>query len=258
LTLNVSFIDTLNNPERMKTKILFLAAAALALAQSGRAQSIYNGNGDSGFGGAIGNGVLTLNNDGTTIYGSLTTGSGIGNALVIYIATSPGSFTSTAGFNDAGDQLRSAISGYGGGSEQSVMTFASGFTPSYAIALQPGDSVNFGGLWSLADGGNNSLPYITSVNLTPTGTDAQGTYTFSLPMADLGLSVGQSFELFGTFVSDTGYRSTEAIAGNDSGVQGWNPFTQTGFGTYTIVPEPSTMVLGAAGMATLFLLRRRR
>jgi hypothetical protein len=75
----------------------------------------------------------------------------------------------------------------------------------------------------------------------------------------LGLTAnaGQSFEVFGTLVSESGYRSTEAIAGNDSGTQGWNPFTETSFVTYTTVPEPSTIALGAAGLVTLLAMRRR-
>jgi hypothetical protein len=139
--------------------------------------------------------------------------------------------------------LRTAISGYtdtqnNGGPGQSVLTFKTGFTPACAIALQPGNGVNFGGLWSLANGGANSLPFITSVNLTPVGTDDAGTYRFSLNVTNIGLApgAGQSFELFGTFISDTGFRSTEAVAGDLTGVQGWNPFTQTAFATYKMVP----------------------
>lgn len=251
----------------MNRKPLFTGSLIVAitggLALLAPGQSTYLGNGDTGFGGSIGNGSLTLSNNATTLFGTLTTGASIDNALVLYIDSAPGGFSSTAGFNDSGDQLRSAISGYtatgnGGGSGQSVLTFAAGFAPNYAIALQPDNGVNFGGVWGLANGGANSLPYIDSANLNPTGTDAQGTYTFSLPLSDIGVTLGQTFELFGTLVSDTGYRSTEAIAGNDSGTQGWNPFTQTSFATYTVVPEPSAMALGAAGMAMLLLLRRRR
>ena len=204
---------------------------------------IYIGNTNNGFGGAIGNGSLILSDDGTNVYGTLITSGPMDNALVIYIAPGPGGFTSTAGFQDAAEPLRTAISGYtttqnNGGPGQSVLTFEPGFTPSYAIALQPGNGVNFGGLWGLANGGNNSLPFITNVNLTPIGTDVAGTYRFSLNVTNIGLTpgAGQSFKLFGTFVSDTGFRSTEAVAGDLTGVQGWNPFTQTAFATYTMVP----------------------
>jgi hypothetical protein len=209
----------------------------------------YLGNGSNGFGGVIGNGTLTLGDDGINIYGTLTTGAAIDNALVLYIQSRPGGFASTSGFQDSADQLRSAISGYtaagnNGGPGQSVLTFATGFRPNYALALQPGNGVNFGGLWALTNGGLNSLQFITSVNLTPTGTDVQGTYTFSLALTNIGLrpEIATNFLLFGTFVSDSGYRSTEAIAGNDSGVQGWNPFTQTSFVKYALAARSGTEI----------------
>src|SRR5215469_12397220 len=78
------------------------------------AQSTYHGNGNSTWNGAIGLGTLTLSDNGTTISGSLTTGGGLGgNAFVLYLQTAAGGFSTTSGFNDNGDQLRSAISGYG-------------------------------------------------------------------------------------------------------------------------------------------------
>jgi len=244
------------------TRRTFVAAAALLSIASAASATTYNGNGNTGFGGTIGNGSLVLTDDGTNVYGTLNiAGTMGGNALVIYIMSTTGGFTSTAGFNDANDSLRSAISGYSG-SGQSVMTFASGFAPNYAIALQPDSGVNFGGLWGLANGGNNSLPFISSVNLSPTGTDGAGAYTFSFSLASIGLTpgAGQSFELFGTYISDSGYRSSEAIAGNDTGSQGWNPFTQTAFSVYDTlaVPEPSSLALVGLGTAALIATRRRK
>jgi hypothetical protein len=227
------------------------------------AQSVYNGNGNSTWNGAIGLGTLTLSDNGTTVSGSLTTGGGLGgNAFVLYLQTAAGGFSTTSGFNDNGDQLRSAISGYGGTGQQSILNFSPGFAPNYAIALQPGSGINFGGVWQLANGGANSQNYLTSINLSPTGSDAQGTYTFSFDLSSIGLTPdsGQSFELFGLQVSTTGYSSPEALGGTLSGANGWgNTQTETSFSTYvTTVPEPSATVLGASGMALLLLLLRRR
>ena len=141
----------------MKTTktIIGSIVATLALSLSASAQ-IYYGNGSSACGGAIGLGTLTLSQSGNTINGSLTTGGNLnGNAFVLYVQgdSQPG-FSSTSGFNDSGDQLRSAISQYtatgnGGGVGQSILNFASGFTPDYAIAMDPGNGINFGGLWQL-------------------------------------------------------------------------------------------------------------
>lgn len=221
---------------RAWSRLSSLVLAIGLFASSTPVQAVnYSGNGNSDWGGAIGNGTLSITDDGTTISGALTIGSTINNALVIYIQAGSGGFASTAGFNDAQDPLRKTISGYNGPGEQSVLTFAGGFAPNYAIALQPDDGIDFGGLWQLTNGGNNSLPFIQSINLNPTGTGAPGIYTFSFPASAIGLTPGvrADIQLFGTYISDSGYRSPEAIAGNLSGAAGWNPFTNTAYATYT-------------------------
>jgi hypothetical protein len=195
----------------------------------------YAGNGDTGFGGPIGGGSLTLTDNGTTLSGTVTKGpNGFNDALVLYLQTGAGGFADTSGFNDAGDGLRRAISGIDGGGNRSLLTFTGGFKPNYAIALGPADD-NFGGLWSLANGGNNSLPFVTSVNLSPTGTNSAATYSFSVALSSLGLAGNGAgtMGLLGTYISNSGFRSTEAVAGNVSGTQGWNPFVQTAGATYT-------------------------
>jgi hypothetical protein len=240
--------------------VLATGVALLSLGFSAQATN-YTGNGNSGFGGPIGGGSLTLTDDGTTLFGTINKGpNGFNDVLVIYIDTVAGGFSTSAGFTDSADGLRKAISGFDG-SNRSTLNFASGFLPDYAIALGP-QSDGFGGLWTLSGGGSH--PFDTSVGLTPTGTPGSATYTFSLSLASIGLTpgAGQSLELFGTYISNSGYRSDEAVAGTETGAQGWgNTITQTAFGTFTTtpVPEPSTLALSAlSGFATLLMLRRRR
>lgn len=215
-----------------------LAAAAICFSVTTPAHAVnYAGNGGTSFGGDIGNGVLTLTDNGTNISGSLTVGNGnsMYNTLVLYIDTGEaGGFTSTTNFNDQQDSLRIGISGVSG-SGRSALTFTNGFTPKYAVALGP-NNASFGGIWQLASGGNNSLNYVTSASLNPVGTSS-GPFTFSIPATAIGLTNGtqKTIKIFGTYISNSGFRSTEAIAGNDFGAfgQGWNPFTQTAFANYT-------------------------
>ena len=176
---------------------------------------------------------------------------------MLYIDSVSGGFTATSGFADSGDRLRKAISGYNGGANRSVLTMPSGFLPDYAIALGPA-SDSFGGAWQLLNG--VSLPFLGSVNLIPTGNASSSSYTFSFDVSQIGLSPnsGQSFRLLGTYISNTGFRSDEALPGNVIGTQGYNPFVGTADASYTIVPEPSTALLfGLAAFGAVFGRRRR-
>src|SRR6266571_791236 len=121
---------------KVKLSLVLLVSAASSLTALA---ATYSGNGNSGFGGPIGLGSLTLTDDGTTVSGTVNKG--------------PNGFNDTSGFADGGDGLRKAISGFDGGANRSLLTMGGGFLPDYAIALGPAGSENFGGLWQLANGG---------------------------------------------------------------------------------------------------------
>ncbi len=245
-------------------KFLFSFTAFAAVFSLSASAATYSGNGNSSFGGPIGLGSLTLTDDGTTISGTVNKGpNNFNDVLVIYIDSTAGGFLTTGLLADGADGLRKAVSGFDGGVNRSLLTFLNpAFLPDYAIALGP-SSDNFGNLFQLAAGGNNSLISIGSVNLSPTGTASSSTYTFSFTLSQIGLTPGPgvSFGLFGTYLSNTGFRSDEAVAGNETDAlgQGWNPFLQTTFSTYTTIPEPSTLTLfGLAALSGLICLRRKK
>jgi PEP-CTERM motif len=235
---------------------LILTAALLALPCLSTKASTLSGNGNSGFGGPIGLGSLTLTDDGTTVSGTVNKGpNGFNDVLVIYVDSVAGGFADTSTLADGGDGLRKAISGFDGGGNRSLLTMPAGFLPDYAIALGP-SSDGFGGLWQLVAGGNNSLPFVASVNLNPTGNNNSPTYTFSFSLAQIGAASGQTFRLLGSYTSNSGYRSDEALPGNAVGTQGWNPFLGISSASYTSIPEPATGAL--AGISALLLLFARR
>jgi hypothetical protein len=241
----------------MKTTTLALIAAFAAT--GALAQSTFSGNGNGAWGGAVGTGSLTVSDSGPNATFTFNRGSGTldsGNALVIYIDSTAGGFANTAGFSDAGDGGRSAISGWSG-SQRSTLDFASGFSPDYAISIENG----YASLFQLNSGVNNSLGWLAGASQS--GVNNSATYGLTFSLSDIGITPGsgQSFELFAVEVSTSGYSSPEAIGGGLTGANGWGyTQTQTSFSTYTVtaVPEPTTMALcGFSGLAAFFLVRRR-
>ena len=239
----------------------------------------YNGNGGTGFGGPIGNGMLTFTNDGTTLTGTITPGSNnntntVYDELVIYLSTGVGGQNTTANFNDDGgtpngDKLREAVSGYdvtaAGGTVQSVVNFAAGFNASYAIALSP-VGVQYSGLYSIPTTGTvTQFGYLGTANLTPTA--SAGPYTFSILLSAIGSP--SSFQFSTTYLdshdTDTINRSNEAFnsstdVSNPSNVG--NPGQDTvslGYSTYS-VPEPTTwtFLIGSFGVLSVLQIKRQR
>ena len=95
-------------------KNYFLWLLCILFGSTLTAQVSYSGNGNTGFGDVIGNSSLSLNDDGTTISASLSGVGSFNNSLVIYIDSKSGGHSSTSSFNDTGDALRRAISGFDG------------------------------------------------------------------------------------------------------------------------------------------------
>jgi len=255
---------------------MVVCVVAVALSSASVAQTtsqVYSGNGNSGFGGVIGTGSLSVtNNTAGNLVFTLTKGSAnFNDALVLYIDSIAGGFIDTLSFNDQADLLRQAISGASGGSTgidantRSIISFNNGFTANYAIALDQ----NFAGLWQLNSGGNNSLAFVTAANLIPTATATSATYTWNINVTDIGLTANseQSFAFVGTYLNaSNSFRSNEAIGfsigsinpGN-GGIGSYPNTIATGEVTFQTVPEPSTYCMALAGLACAgYLVRRRR
>ena len=213
----------------MKNYITILLCFLTSL---GIAQSLYNGNGNSGFGGVIGTGTLSIDDDGTTITFEVTKGAGgFFDAMVIYLDTAPGGRAVIDGdVNDQQDPLRRAISS--AGDNASVLSFPSGFAPDYAMAVD----TNFGGLWSIpASGpvGNDELPYQTALNSTLTDAN-DAMFTFDVDWSELGLTSTDGFKFIAIYLNaNNGFTSDESFGSDVSGGNiGGNDFMFTSFFEY--------------------------
>jgi len=210
-----------------------IASGLLLTAHPAKAVN-YAGNGDTSFGGAVGNGTLGVTDDGTNITFTLQRGGGnLNDVLAIYIDTGATGFADTSGFTDSGGADRIGISGYNG-SSRSTMTFTNGFRPSYAIAIKN----DYMDLFSLANG--TPFTYITGVGQAGA---SSASFSLTINAAQIGLTEGVStnIRIFGTYIAGSAWRSTEAIAGNDYSAfgSGYNAFTQTAFVTYAFGAPPA-------------------
>ena len=231
-------------------KILNLIAGLSALGMvSTQAATTYVGNGSTAWDGLFGTGNIVVDDNVAGVLTFTINATTPGNAMVIYIDSVTGGFSDNSLLSDAGDGLRSAISGYSG-SARSGLNLP--FAADYAIAADGG----YGGLWQLASGGNNSLVWKATVGNIPTSGSV-----LTLNVSDLGLTAnsGQTFNFAAMMVSTSGWSSPEAIGASITGSNGYGGTqTITSGSSYTLVPEPSSSLLMGLGLAGLAVLRRTR
>jgi hypothetical protein len=239
---------------------LFVAAClSMFASQKSDAAIVFNGNGNgaSGFGGTVGGGSLSIDDDGTNLNFTFTRGgSNLDNALVLYFDSEAGGFNSTTTFTDVADGLRTAITGRNG-TDQTIAQFATGLNADYVIAFDAG----FAGLWSLSTGSHG---FIAGAGLSPSGNAAASSHTFSVTRSQLGVSSGETVGFVGTYISTSGYRSNETFgASSTTPIDGGGNAAFTGTTTFTnslsftAVPEPSSMLALATVLGTSYLARRR-
>jgi hypothetical protein len=229
-----------------------------------KAQSaLYNGNGDTSFGGAIGTGSLSLTDNGSIVTGTITRGgSSFADILVIFIDSKTGGFSTTSGLTDSSGRLTRAISGISGNGDRAIADFANGFAADYAIALRPRSVADSDQLFQLVNNGAHTA--LGSVNLNPLSTQESSTYTFSFNLADIGLTPGGgvSFKFESTYLGETGFRSLESFE-SLSGTTGWDSVSFGNYDTYTLAPVPemtnaSLAIFGACALIHAIFRQVRR
>ena len=174
----------------------------------------------------MGTGSLDITLSGLDLTFTLNKGTNnLNDVLVIYIDGQSGGSTSTALFTDATSGLAKAISGFDGATNRATFTFASGFTPEYAIAFQPGNGITGAAtVVLLKDNSSHTVTYTPA--LSNNNTTSAATYSVTVPSSSIGLVT--NFKFMATYISNTGYRADEAIGDPMTGfTQGWKPYTST-------------------------------
>jgi hypothetical protein len=229
--------------------------------------AVYYGNGNTSGGGIVGNGRLSLTDNGTTVSGTFYKGSGTFQLnLVLYIDSISGGFVNTTQFSDSADALRASVSGYyAAGSSRATAYFAPDFTADYAIALGV-NGPNKGNLYHLVAGGNGSMELIKSVNLNPNDNMNASSYTFNFNLADIGLPAGSGnfFKMESSYIGSggTAYRELESFE-SLTGTRGYGTVTFGKYDTYGVDPVPemttgSLAIFGGLIVGARVLTRARR
>lgn len=229
--------------------------------------AVYYGNGNTSGGGIVGNGRLSLTDNGTTVSGTFYKGGGTFQLnLVLYIDSVSGGFVDTTQLSDSADALRTSISGYyAAASSRATAYFAPGFTADYAIALGV-NGPNKGNLYHLVAGGNGSMELIKSVNLNPNNNLNASSYTFNFNLADIGLPAGSGnfFKMESSYVGIGGgaYRELESFE-SLTGTRGYGTVTFGNYDTYGVDPVPemttgSLAIFGGLIVGARFLNRAGR
>jgi hypothetical protein len=252
--LPVQFIHTKNIFMKKATIFSFgLFVFSILISGMAFAQVTYSGNGNTGFGDVIGNGSIQVSDDGTTVTMIIDRATGaLNDGIVIYIdSDESANISTTANLTDSGDDGRKTVSGYtaddngndpGGSSQRSTITFANGFLPDYAISLR----TDFAGLFEIVE--NGAHEFVTSVNLTPTSNSTADTYTIDFDFSEIGMSSDSTFKFVANVVSNTAFRSNEAVGTPISGANpGQSSVTFPGYATY----QSQTEIDGSAGWRLL-------
>lgn len=255
------------NPFENSMKPLLYSAVITAMASGSplHAALTIPGNGNNGFGGAVGGGSLAVTDDGVNLSFTFTRGSGgnFNDTLVIYFDTVSGGATALPTSGEIGSPFvgrRAIVNEFGSG-----FTFSSGFGSDFAFALKASGSAS-NHLFTTPSGANaNTLGFVSTHTVSNFGSASAATYQWTIPVTNLGLTAnsGATFRLITTYLnpnggdgSDASFRSNEAFGYSMGSNPGFSGFTAPSAVSYTIVPEPGAAWIGLIGSS--LLLRRRR
>ncbi len=220
-------------------RIIHVATVAVllaSLAHSGEARAEqFPGNGQIGFGGPIGNTVLTITRNADQLLFRLDRGLAVplSEVLVLYFDSRDGGYPGTQDIDDQADESRRAISGDG---SLGACDLTFGFDADFAVAF----SADTGGLlYELQTGEDHTLIFRAVLGGAASLPDDL-VFEFATDCADLELVPGAGFAFAGTYLSvSTVYRSNEGFG---EGLPTLNPGTPSSVAfTGHFVMAPATI-----------------
>lgn len=255
----------------MKTTLL---TATLLLSAALSPAATFIGNGNSGFGGVLGTGSITVTDDGSNLNFTFTKGSANFNDYLVLYFDAPGT-TAGATILDTSGEIGSPFNGrraianeFGSG----ISAMPAGFTASHAFALKSNTSES-NHLFSIADNSTNAntLGFVSTHAVSNFGSTTASSYSWSIPFSAFGLtqsvSANDTLKFFATYLnpnsgagSDASFRSNEGLTGENMGGTniGFSDYSFTQSFSYTVTPEPSRALFAAMGLFGVFFRRRRK
>ena len=217
----------------------FLCSIFLLTALSGFNQTIrnYDGNLKDQFGGAIGNGKLSIKETVDSVSFILTKGPGLFDSLIVfYIDAQSGGINSTSSLSGSStDRYLAATAGHHPQKGRSILNFPPDFLPDGAITFDKDGGkffyfINIYGVTLIQEG--------TNFTIEPSGTNSAPQYTQKIAKADIGLSGSLNFKFVGNYIGQSASRSNEAFGdpfnnySRNASAASYNPYTIASYFTF--------------------------
>lgn len=193
-----------------------LLALSLLFSVIGFTQTIvYPGNGKSGFGGAAGQGSISITELGDTVRFKLTRGPGLFDSLLVFYIDNPDvtsgiSSTSTLSYTGVPSKYSNAASGRVSPIQQAILNFPAGFRPDLAVVFdKDGGRIYF----LFEQFGTGLMQEQGTFPVFPQGNNASPEYTAITLKSQYGMAPGDTlnFNFMGTYIGQNASRSDEGF-----------------------------------------------